>query len=70
VKVGDEVSIKASSKNISPVELSLGSRTRGSLVEWLTLDEKNRVARVVRRPNRDDIAADIQEQLIVELYSK
>lgn len=70
VKVGDEISLKASSKNISPVELSLGSRTRGSLVEWLTLDEKNRVARVVRRANRDDIAADIQEQLIVELYSK
>jgi small subunit ribosomal protein S4 len=46
-------------------------RGRGpSLVEWLTLDEKNRVARVVREPTRDDISADIQEQLIVELYSK
>jgi ribosomal protein S4 len=39
-------------------------------VEWLTLDEKNRVARVVRKPTRDDIPMEVQEQLIVELYSK
>lgn len=70
VRPGHEISLKAASREISPVELSLASRTRPKLVEWLTLDEKNRVARVVRDPTRDDISADIQEQLIVELYSK
>jgi small subunit ribosomal protein S4 len=70
VRSGDEITLKSSSKELAPVEVSLASRTRPSLVEWLTLDEKNRVARVVRAPTRDDIAADIQEQLIVELYSK
>jgi small subunit ribosomal protein S4 len=70
VRPGHEISLKAASREISPVEASLASRTRPKLVEWLTLDEKNRVARVVRDPTRDDISADIQEQLIVELYSK
>jgi small subunit ribosomal protein S4 len=70
VRTGDEISLKASSKELAPVEASLASRTRPSIVEWLTLDEKNRVARMVREPTRDDIPADIQEQLIVELYSK
>jgi small subunit ribosomal protein S4 len=70
VRTGDEISLKAASKELFPVEASLASRTRPQLVEWLTLDEKNRVARMVREPTRDDIPSDIQEQLIVELYSK
>jgi len=36
----------------------------------LALDEKARVGRVVRTPMRSDISFPIQEQLIVELYSK
>jgi small subunit ribosomal protein S4 len=70
VRPGEDIAIRARSKDIEPVEVSLGARTRPGLVEWLTLDEKNRVARVVRRPTRDDVSAEIQEQLIVELYSK
>ncbi|TVP55083.1 MAG: 30S ribosomal protein S4 [Gemmatimonadales bacterium] len=70
VRPGDDIAIRAASKEIEPVEVALDSRTRPKMVEWLTLDQKNRVARVVRKPTRDDISAEIQEQLIVELYSK
>ncbi|TVP44285.1 MAG: 30S ribosomal protein S4 [Gemmatimonadales bacterium] len=70
VRSGHEISMKPGSRDLFPVEASLAARTRPQLVEWLTLDEKNRVARMVREPTRDDISADIQEQLIVELYSK
>jgi small subunit ribosomal protein S4 len=49
---------------------SLEARTRPTLLEWLALDEKSRVGRVVRRPVRSDIPLAAQEQLIVELYSK
>jgi small subunit ribosomal protein S4 len=70
VRPGDDIAIRTKSQELAVVEGSLTSRTRPSLVEWLTLDEKNRVARVVRKPTRDDISAEIQEQLIVELYSK
>ena len=53
------------------MEVSLeASRTRRQLPEWLVLDEKNRLGRVVRSPIRADMDASINEQLIVELYSK
>lgn len=67
---GDEISVKAKSKNIFPIEAALEARTRQKLPEWLALDEKQRTGRMVRAPMRTDIDASIQEQLIVELYSK
>jgi small subunit ribosomal protein S4 len=70
VKSGDEISVKAKSKDLLPVEASLEARTRPSLVEWLALDEKAKVGRMVREPTRADIPLAVQEQLIVELYSK
>jgi small subunit ribosomal protein S4 len=70
VSVGDEVAVKAKSRKLALIEESLESRTRPDLLEWLALDEKNRVGRVVRRPTREEIPLAAQEQLIVELYSK
>jgi small subunit ribosomal protein S4 len=70
LKAGDEISVRAKSRDALPVVASLESRTRPSLLEWLSLDEKNRVGRVVRTPSRQDIPLSVQEQLIVELYSK
>ena len=70
VTVGDEIAVKAKSRQLALVEESLESRTRPELLEWLALDEKNRVGRMVRQPDRQDIPMAVQEQLIVELYSK
>jgi len=70
VAPGDEISVKAKSKDLLPLQVSLESRTRPSLLDWLALDEKARVGRMVRRPTRSDIPLAVQEQLIVELYSK
>ena len=70
VSPGDEISIKAKSKNILPIEAALEARTRQKLPEWLALDDKQRVGRMVRAPMRADLDGSIQEQLIVELYSK
>ncbi len=70
VRPGDELAVKAKSKTLEPIQVSLESRTRPSLVDWLALDEKNRVGRVVRTPTREEIPLAVQEQLIVELYSK
>jgi small subunit ribosomal protein S4 len=70
LKAGDEVAVKAGSRDNLSVVTSLESRTRPTLLEWLTLDEKNRVGRVLRSPSRQDIPLAVQEQLIVELYSK
>jgi len=70
VSAGDEVALKSGSRQLALVEESLQSRTRPQLLDWLALDEKNRVGRMVRRPTREDIPLAAQEQLIVELYSK
>jgi len=70
VRVGDDIAVRARSRDLELIQASLEARTRPRLKEWLTLDEKNRVARVVRVPTRDDLTMDVQEQLIVELYSK
>jgi small subunit ribosomal protein S4 len=70
VRTGDEVALRPGHKELLAVEVSLEARTRPSLPEWLALDEKARVGRVVRVPERQDIPLAVQEQLIVELYSK
>ena len=70
VAAGDEVALKPGSRQLVLVEESLESRTRPQLLDWLALDEKNRVGRMVRKPTREDIPLAAQEQLIVELYSK
>lgn len=70
VKPGQEISVSAKSKDALSVQASLEARTRPTLLDWLALDEKARVGRMVRQPTRDDIPLAAQEQLIVELYSK
>jgi len=70
VASGDELAVKPRSKELFSIQESLEARTRPSLLEWLALDEKAKVGRMVRRPTRQDIPLAAQEQLIVELYSK
>jgi small subunit ribosomal protein S4 len=71
VSVGDEVEVRDSSKKMiaiqEAIELHEGMRPP---VGWLEVDHKNLKAKVIRLPERGDITLPIQEQLIVELYSK
>ena len=70
VTPGDEVRLSAKSKDILPVQAALESKTKPSKVTWLAVDEANRAGRMLERPSRADIPLAVQEQLIVELYSK
>jgi small subunit ribosomal protein S4 len=70
VQPGDEVRIKEDSRNLVPVQGALESKTRPDTVNWLALDEGTRTGRMLERPSRDEIPLPVQEQLIVELYSK
>ncbi len=42
----------------------------GQVPAWLQADHDGLTAKVLRKPERREIAAPVQEQLIVELYSK
>lgn len=70
VQAGDEIRIAPKSKDILPVQVALESKTRPTTVSWLAVDEGSRTGRMVGRPTRADIPLAVQEQLIVELYSK
>jgi small subunit ribosomal protein S4 len=70
VPPGDEVRIQPDSNELLPVQASLESKTRPMMVRWLAVDESTRSGRMLERPTRADIPMAVQEQLIVELYSK
>ena len=67
---GDEIRIKPESRDLLPVQAALESKTRAETVPWLAVDEATRTGRLLERPSRADIPLAVQEQLIVELYSK
>lgn len=70
VKPGDEIAVDQSlTKNVFLSQAVESSSGRG-VPEWLELDRENLKGRVVREPMRTDITYPIEEQLIVELYSK
>jgi small subunit ribosomal protein S4 len=71
VRPGDVVAVREKSRNMVPVLASLeGIGKRGELPDWLEVNEKMFSGRITRVPSRDGISAPVQENLIVELYSK
>ncbi len=70
VKDGDVLSIKEKSRANSFIVESLEAVERRGIPTWLELDKDNFKATVKAMPNREEITMPIQEQLIVELYSK
>jgi len=70
LKEGDEVSIADSSKEIAPVVEAKESGGTLTVPEWLEVDLENLKGKILRYPEREEIKAPINEQIIVELYSK
>ena len=69
VRPGDVVQLKDNSKDLLVVEHSLDTAEITS-PEWISVNRDARTITVVDLPNREQIDTPIQEQLIVELYSK
>jgi len=70
LKVGDEVSVKEKSRNMARVISALETVERRGVPHWLELDKENFKASVKMLPVREDLTMPVQEQLVVELYSK
>ena len=70
VQEGDTIEIREKSKKLQRVHEALEFRSRRGIPEWLSLDEEKYVGTVTRMPERDDITFPIDEQLIVEFYSR
>lgn len=70
VRTGDVVGVRATSLK-SPSILHAMEEVKGrGIPEWLAFDEGSTAGRVVSLPTREQINLPVQEQLIVELYSK
>jgi len=67
VKPGQVISIKSQSLNISPVKTALAEKDK-TIPKWLK--RKAAVGKVERLPEREEIETEINEQLIVEYYSR
>jgi small subunit ribosomal protein S4 len=69
VRPGEIVSVKERSKDILPIQHSVDTLDR-TVPEWMTVETDSRKIMIDDLPSREQIDTDIQEQLIVELYSK
>jgi small subunit ribosomal protein S4 len=70
VSAGEEIAIRESSRKLLVVEMAKEFASHGNLVNWLEVDRDAYKARVLSLPKREDIQQPVNEQLIVELYSK
>jgi small subunit ribosomal protein S4 len=68
LKKGDVVAIREKSKSLEVIENSLANRN--NVYEWLTWNDETKQGTFVKAPERVQIPENINEQLIVELYSK
>lgn len=68
VKEGDKVSLK--STDSSKIKESLEKNSARPVPAWMSKDGEKMAIAIDKMPERDDIDFDIEEQLIVELYSK
>lgn len=70
VSENDEITLKEKSRANAIINESLEAVARRGVPSWLELDKDNYKATVKAMPNREELTMPIQEQLIVELYSK
>jgi small subunit ribosomal protein S4 len=70
VSAGEEISIRENSKKLTVLELAKEFASHGTQPTWLEVDRDNYKGRVLNLPKREDIQLPVNEQLIVELYSK
>ena len=70
LKAGDVVSICEKSKASEKIKAVVEANSAKPVPEWIDLDRDNLSAKVVNLPERSQIDAPVEEQLIVEFYSK
>ena len=68
ISVGDQVSVRERSKSLEAITNSLSNNT--DILEWLEFNNESKTGKLLSAPERIQIPENINEQLIVELYSK
>jgi len=69
-QAGDVVSVREKSRAQARIAAALAIATQVGLPEWVEVDDKKFTGTLKALPDRDQILPDINENLVVELYSK
>ena len=70
MKAGSKVTVKEKSRKVARISGALETLEGRSVPQWVEIDKDNFEGTVKSMPAREDITMPIQEQLIVELYSR
>ena len=70
VSVGEEIVVRETSRKLAILEQAKEFSAHQNAPTWLEIDRENFKGRVLALPKREDIQLPVNEQLIVELYSK
>jgi len=70
VRVGDEIAVREKSKDIVPIKQAVEAMARRSVPDWIEVDVDALKCKIKQMPERNHITMPIQEQFIVEFYSK
>ncbi len=70
VRVGDVVAVREKSKTQLRIQNALGIAAQRGDIEWVDVNVEKKEGVFKRVPDREDLPAEINENLIVELYSK
>lgn len=70
VKAGDEIAVREGSRKMNLILEAMETVARRGIPHWLELDKDNFKATVKVLPVREDLTMPVEEQLVVELYSK
>ena len=70
LRAGDQVSVKAKSVKNASIQHAMEEVKGRGIPEWLELDADERAGRYSAVPTKEQLSLPVQEQLIVELYSK
>jgi small subunit ribosomal protein S4 len=70
LRPGDIIGLKESSMKLNVIEENISKIEHRGLPAWIEMDTNNLKGKILHAPERDEIELPVQEQLIVELYSK
>jgi small subunit ribosomal protein S4 len=70
VKVGDEIQVRENSRKVERILEGMETVARRGVPQWLEVDKNSFKGVVKMLPTREELTMPVQEQLVVELYSK
>jgi small subunit ribosomal protein S4 len=70
LRPGDVIKVREKSRKLELIHASMRKMKEGRLLPWLELDKANLTGTVLEIPGRADIPIEVNENLVVELYSK